>query len=64
MDKLGIKAFLPNYVQTPESLIITHMAVAEQLGNRDQRAKELAVEYNKDIREVYEIWFSPEVHLP
>jgi hypothetical protein len=46
-------------VRTVESVMLSTLIVAEQLGNFEERAKELAVEYGWDLREVYTLWYSP-----
>jgi hypothetical protein len=55
----GLAELTRGMVQTPESLILGSLIIAEQLGNFDQRAKELAIEHNMSLREIYELWLSP-----
>lgn len=39
------------------------LIIAEQIGNLDERARELAVEYKWSLQDVYDLWFSPETDL-
>lgn len=60
VDQLGRTGLLrPGMVRTVESVMLSTLIVAEQLGNFEERAKELAVEYGWDLREVYTLWYSP-----
>lgn len=58
VDK-GLAELRAGMVQTKESIIMGHLIVAEQLGVFDQRALELAAEYNMSVKEIYDLWFSP-----
>jgi len=46
-------------VQSEETQILSRLIVAEQLGNFDETARDLAIEFNWDIRDVYTLWHSP-----
>lgn len=52
-----------DWVETEESLIIQRLAQAEQLGVFDEEARENALEFDWDLRDVYELWHSPEVYF-
>ncbi len=56
IDKGLIHLLRGDEVDSVEALIISGLAIAEQLGNFDQRAYELAEEYDWDPREVYTLW--------
>ena len=49
----------PGMVQSTETQMLSRLIVAEQLGNFDETAYELADEYDWDVREVYTLWHSP-----
>lgn len=49
----------PGMVQSDETQILSRLIVAEQLGNFDVTARELANEFSWDIRDVYTLWHSP-----
>ena len=49
----------PGMVQTEETMILSTLITAEQLGNFDETARALAVEYDWDIRDIYTLWKSP-----
>ncbi len=49
----------PGMVQSTETQILSRLIVAEQLGNFDETARDLAIEFNWDVRDVYTLWHSP-----
>jgi hypothetical protein len=51
------------WVETEESIIIQRLAMAEQLGVFDEEARENALEFDWDLRDVYELWHSPDVYF-
>jgi hypothetical protein len=55
----GLAELRAGMVQSKETVILGQLIVAEQLGIFDQRAHELAAEYDMPVREVYELWHSP-----
>jgi hypothetical protein len=46
-------------VQSEETQILSRLIVAQQLGNFDETARDLAIEFNWDVRDVYTLWNSP-----
>jgi hypothetical protein len=56
IDKGLLHLLRGDEVDSIETLILSGLAIAEQLGNFDQRAYELAEEYDWDPREVYTLW--------
>lgn len=46
-------------IQSVETQMLSRLIVAEQLGNFEETASDLAVEFNWDIRDVYTLWHSP-----
>lgn len=50
-------------VRTVESTILGQLIISEQRGNFHERALELAAQYDKPIREIYELWKSPDEML-
>lgn len=46
-------------VQSIETQMLSRLIVAEQLGNFDETAYELASEFDWDVRDVYTLWHSP-----
>lgn len=46
-------------VQSEETQILSRLAVAKQLGNFDEEAHALSIEFDWNIRDVYTLWFSP-----
>lgn len=66
LQRLGEKLpgiFLPNMVETEESLMMQRLIRAEQLGTFDETARNLAMEFDWGLREVYELWHSPDVYF-
>lgn len=66
LQRLGEKLpgiFLPNMVETDESLMMQRLIRAEQLGTFDETARNLAMEFDWGLREVYELWHSPDVYF-
>lgn len=55
--------FLPGMVETDESLMMQRMIRAEQLGTFDEVARNLAMEFDWGLREVYELWHSPDIYF-
>lgn len=55
----GLFELIRGMSRTVESIMIGELLVAEQWGNFDQRARELAAEYNWPIQDIYELWHSP-----
>jgi hypothetical protein len=49
----------PGMIQSVETQMLSRLIVAEQLGNFDATARELANEFSWDIRDVYTLWHSP-----
>lgn|SRR5262245_51278287 len=62
-EKLGPNVFLPGWEETDESLMMQRLIRAEQLGAFDNEANRLAREFDWQLRSVYELWHSPDVHL-
>jgi len=56
-------ANIEEWVETEESIIIQRLAMAEQLGVFDEEARENALEFDWDLRDVYELWHSPDVYF-
>lgn len=63
VEKLGPNIFLPGMVETDESLMMQRLIRAEQLGAFDETARNLAMEFDWGLREVYELWHSPDVYF-
>ena len=59
IEKFDPSVFTRGMVRTVESQMLAALIVAEQLGNFDARANELAAEYNWNVQDVYTLWFSP-----
>lgn len=62
MEKLP-HIFLPGMVETDESLIMQRLIRAEQLGVFDETARQSALDYDWNLRDVYELWHSPDVYF-
>lgn len=66
LERLGEKLpgiFLPGMVETNESLMMQRLIRAEQLGAFDETARSLAMEFDWGLREVYELWHSPDMYF-
>lgn len=59
----GLDQLTRGMVRTTEATIMGALIIAEQIGNLDERARELAVEYKWSLQDVYDLWFSPETDL-
>src|SRR5262245_18974005 len=55
--------FLPGMVETDESFMMQRLIRAEQLGALDETARNLAMEFDWGLREVYELWHSPDMYF-
>lgn len=55
--------FLPDMVETEESLIMQRLVRAEQLGVFDNEARRSALDFDWNLRDVYELWHSPDVYF-
>ncbi len=66
LQRLGEKLpgiFLPGMIETDESLMMQRLIRAEQLGAFEETARNLAMEFDWGLREVYELWHSPDVYF-
>lgn len=63
LAKIGPGIFMPGMVETDESLMMQRLIRAEQLGAFDETARNLAMEFDWGLREVYELWHSPDVYF-
>jgi hypothetical protein len=59
LDQKGLAELTRGMVQTPESVILGHLIIAEALGNRDRRSYELAAEFGMSVQDIYSLWLSP-----
>ena len=62
-EKLPRGIFMPGWVETDESIMIQRLIRAEQLGAFDEEALRLATEFDWSLRDVYELWGSPDVYF-
>lgn len=59
----GLAELTRGMVRTTESQILLSLIAAEQIGDFDQTAKELAALHNWSLKEIYDLWHSPETAL-